>query len=83
MATHCSILAGRVPWTKRVHGVAESPSDTTVRLSLHFHGEHIRQQLYQQRRDVPHIIDKEAGAHGVSEPRLVLGKMTSVSVSRG
>ena len=70
-------------WEATAHGVAESPSDTTVRLSLHFHGEHIRQQLYQQRRDVPHIIDKEAGAHGVSEPRLVLGKMTSVSVSRG
>ena len=70
----------RGAWQATAHGVAESPSNRTVRLSLHFHGKHRRQQLYQQRLDVPHI-DKEAGAHGVSEPRLVLEKMTSVSVS--
>ena len=40
MATHSSILAGKIPWTEELGGLQSTgrkESDTTERLHFHFH----------------------------------------------
>ena len=37
MATHCSILAWKIPWTEEP-GRTRKESDTTEQLHFHFHG---------------------------------------------
>ena len=36
MATHCSILAWKIPWTEELCGLQSTELDTTARLHFHF-----------------------------------------------